>query len=79
MIEEVGEDGEPLAPEDHVRKFVNQAGVIVRDNLQITIQEWNKLKAAGVSFVYDRTKDMLWDNLMANFTLPLEEDPEKKS
>ena len=61
-----------MAPKKHATKFVNQCGVIVRDNIPITIQEWNKPKKSGdgVSYVDDRSKDDLWEKLMAHFNLP---------
>ena len=71
-IEVIGEDGEPLAPVAHAKKFKAQAGVIVRDNLDIRIREWHKQKDETISFVEDRTKKMLWGKLMAHFTLPPE-------
>jgi hypothetical protein len=37
-IEEIGEDGEPIAPVAHANKFVRQCRVLVRDNILITIQ-----------------------------------------
>ena len=74
-IEEIGPDSEPLAPEAHAKKFRAQAGVIVRDNLDIRIREWHKQKDETISFVDQKTKEMLWDKLMLNFTLP--EDPEE--
>jgi len=45
----------------------------------ISIHQWNKPKSEDpqVSFVNDRQKDDLWTSLKANFTLPLEEDPNK--
>jgi hypothetical protein len=50
--------------------------VIVRDSIPISIQEWNKPKADdGVTYVEDRCKEMLWNMLMTNFTLPPEVDP----
>ena len=73
-IEAIAEDGRPILPVTHTSIFVSQCGVVVRDNIPITIQDWNKPKAAGrrssTSFVDDRAKDMLWSTLMANFTLP---------
>ena len=71
-IEVIGEDGEPLAPVAHAKKFKAQAGVIVRDNLDIRIREWHKQKDETIPFVEDRTKKMLWGKLMAHFTLPPE-------
>ena len=76
-IEEVAANGLPIAPEKTAKLFVSQCGVIVRDNIPITIRDWNKPKADGVPYVDDRSKDMLWSTLMTNFTLPPEVDPDK--
>ena len=73
-IDEVAEDGKPIAPAKNAKLFVSQCGVIVRDSIPITIREWNNQKADGVSYVEDRSKDMLWNTLMTNFTLPKELD-----
>ena len=75
-IEEIAEDGQPIVPIQHARLFVNQCGAIVRDTIPITIQEWNKPKKAvdGVSYVDQRSKDLLWETLMAHFNLPPEYD-----
>jgi hypothetical protein len=69
-IEQIREDGELIAPVRHAKIFTRQCGVIVRDNVPITTQEWHKPKQDGVSYVDDRTKEMLWTKLMVNFTLP---------
>ena len=74
-IEEVAADGTPMAPDNSVQKFIGQCGVLARE-LPITIREWHKPKADGVSYVEDRAKDELWNKLMANFLLPPEEDPD---
>jgi hypothetical protein len=74
IIEEIGEDGEPIAPAAHVRKFVSQCGVLVRDNIPITTQEWKKTKMEGVSYVDTRSKNTLFRKLLVNFTLP---EPDK--
>jgi hypothetical protein len=37
MIEEIGEDGKPIAPAAHGNKFTRQCRVLVRDNIPITI------------------------------------------
>jgi hypothetical protein len=68
-IDEVTEDGEPIAPKENVHLFVNQCGVIVRDNIPITTREWNKPKVDGVSYVDQRSKDLLWDTLLSHFNL----------
>ena len=72
-IEVVNENGEPIAPRENARLFVSQCGVIVRDNVPISIQEWNKPKV-GTSYVDSRSKDFLWDTLKSHFTLPPECD-----
>jgi hypothetical protein len=74
-IEEVGRDGQPIAPKRSRDTFIHQCGVIVRDSVPISIQEWNKKKDPEVSYVQDRQKDDLWTSLMKNFSLPPEADP----
>jgi hypothetical protein len=75
-IEEVDAHGKLIAPKRSADAFVSQCRVIVRDNILIFIQEWNKPKADdGVTYVEDRCKEMLWNTLMTNFTLPPEVDP----
>jgi hypothetical protein len=69
-IKEIGEDGEPIAPAAHANKFTRQYGVLVRDNIPITIQEWKNTKTESVSYVHRRFKNMLWKKLMVYFTLP---------
>ena len=76
-IDAVSEDGEPLEPRKTATAFVSQCGVLVRDNIPITIREWNKpAKVDGVSFVDDRSKDWLWESLMSHFNLPVLATPE---
>jgi hypothetical protein len=75
-IEEIAADGKPTAPKRTADRFISQCGVVVRDSIPISIQEWNKPKADdGVSYVDDRSKDELWNTLMTNFSLPPEVDP----
>jgi hypothetical protein len=61
-INVIAPNGKPLEPKQHVTKFVNQCGVIVRDTIPITIQEWNEPKKphVGASFVDKRFKKDLW-------------------
>jgi hypothetical protein len=66
----VGVDGEPQAPDDFAKKIVKQCGVLVRDYIPITVQEWNRPSSGGVPFVGDVAKDKLFDRLMINFLLP---------
>ena len=71
-IDAIKENGEPLAPKKNADKFTRQCGVIVRDQIPISVQEWNKPAKGyqGVTFVDGRAKDLLWESLMAHFTLP---------
>ena len=65
--------GKPLEPRKNATKFKNQCGVIVRDQIPISVQEWKKpakRDRAGVTFVDERAKDVLWNMLMEHFTLP---------
>jgi hypothetical protein len=52
-IDVIAPNGKPLEPNQHATKFINQCGVIVRDTIPITVQEWNEPKKAhvGASFV----------------------------
>ena len=79
-INQVSEEGESIAPAENARKFINQCAVIVRDNIPISVKQWKKPKGDDVpegDYVIDRQKDDLWTALMAYFTLPPEEDPNK--
>jgi hypothetical protein len=72
-IDVIAPNGKPLEPKKHAIKFINQCGVIVRDTIPITVQEWIEPKKArvGANFVVVRTKKKdLWKKLMANFILP---------
>ena len=56
--------------------FRHQCGVLVRDNIPISVRDWLKRKGANEGdYVSDRCKDMLWNELMTHFTLPEQEDP----
>jgi predicted secreted Zn-dependent protease len=59
-------------PKEHCRKFINQAGVLVRDHVPISIPEWHKPKNAGpeASYVNDTLKKILWESLLTHFSLP---------
>ena len=71
-IEAIKTDGEPLAPKNIANKFVRQCGVLVKDQLLISIQEWKEpaKKRPDLTFVDDRAKSTLWESLMEHFTLP---------
>ena len=81
-IEAIRPNGEPLAPKKIADKFVRQCGVLVKDQLPISIQEWKETakKHPDLTFVDDRAKSLLWEKLMEHFTLPdhFTEDDEKK-
>ncbi|KAK1648789.1 hypothetical protein QYE76_066594 [Lolium multiflorum] len=66
--------GRPLEPQKHATKFINQCGAVVRDNVSITLQEWNEPKKArlGFTFVDKRTKKDCFKKLMEHFILPPE-------
>ena len=60
-IDVIAANGKPTEPKEHAIKFVNQCGVVARDNVPITVQEWNepKKKRHGVILLSDRAKDDL--------------------
>ena len=70
-IEAVRPNGEPLAPKKIADKFVRQCGVLVKDQLPISLQEWREpaKPRPDLTFVDDRQKSLLWDTLMEHFTL----------
>ena len=79
-IIEIAPDGEPIEPIRTRKSFSDQCGVLVRDKIPISIQQWYKPakdEDAEVSYGNDMQKEDLWTKLKANFTLPPEEDPEK--
>ena len=71
-IEAFKPNGEPLAPKKIADKFVRQCGVLVKDQLPISLQEWRKPAnpRPDVTFVDENQKNLLWDTLMEHFTLP---------
>src|SRR3954465_7291283 len=75
----IAPDGQPIEPIRTKKAFVAQCGVLVRDKILISIQQWLKPKNEDpeVSYVNDLQKNDLWTELKSNFTLPPEDDPEK--
>jgi hypothetical protein len=86
-IDFVFADGKPLEPNSVANAFTTQCGVLVRDMVLISIQEWNNPKAtkreraegepeegAGVSYVSKIVQDRLWESLLPHFTLPATKD-----
>ena len=55
VIDRVSDSGETMEPLECRRKFINQCGVVVRDLVPITLEEWHKPKDDnnGVSYVDD--------------------------
>jgi hypothetical protein len=41
-IEAIKSNGKPLEPKKNANKFTRQCGVIVRDQILISVQEWKK-------------------------------------
>ena len=70
-IEATKPNGEPLEPKKIADKFVRQCGVLVKDQLPISLQEWREpaKPRPDVNFVDKNQKDLLWDTLMEHFTL----------
>ncbi|KAJ1276178.1 hypothetical protein BS78_05G194200 [Paspalum vaginatum] len=59
-ITHVGDYGQPLEPVKAATKFVNYCGIIVRENVPISIPAWKKAEK----------KELLWRELSNKFTLP---------
>ena len=83
IIDIVSAGGEPLEPLECRRKFINQCGVLVRDMVPITFQEWHKPKdeTKATTYVDDKTKELLWEKILTKVTLPpdvVENEPWKK-
>ena len=75
IIEQVYRSGEPAWPIKTATKFTSQCGVVVRDLIPISIQEWNEPakeddNSHSVSFVSERSKTVVFNKLMSHFTLP---------
>jgi hypothetical protein len=71
-IDAIKPNGKPLAPKKIADKFIRQCGVLVKEQLPISLQEWREpaKPRPGVTFVDDRQKLLLWETLMEHFTLP---------
>ena len=71
-IEAIRPSGEPFAPKKVADKFVRQCGVLVKDQLPISIQKWKRpaKPSPDLTFVDDRAKKLLWEALISHFTLP---------
>ena len=71
-IEATKTNGEPRAPKNIAYKFVCQCRFLVKDKLPISLQEWKEPSkpCPDLTFVDDRAKKALWEDLMKHFTLP---------
>ena len=80
-ITAIARDGKPIEPIRARDAFRAQCGVLVRDKIPISIQQWLKPKKEDpevpTSYVSYMQKEDLWTTLKENFTLAPEEDPEK--
>ena len=74
IIEKVYRSGEPAWPISTATKFTSQCGVIVRDLIPISTEEWHEPAKEddhpAASFVSERSKTALFVKLMEHFTLP---------
>ena len=81
-IDAVSHTGQPTAPKKSADAFRSQCGVVVRNDIPISIQEWNKPAKAedrlGITYLDERSKDKLFDTLMSYFSLPDLDDEEQK-
>ena len=64
------DDGEPVEPPKVAKKFVSQCGVIVRDNVPISIRKWKSTDPTEEYVLPDTEKEMLWRELKAIFDWP---------
>ena len=71
-IDSIKANGEPLMPKNIANKWTHQCGVLVKDQLPISLQEWREpaKPRPDVNFVDNKQKGLLWDTLMEHFTLP---------
>jgi len=74
---EIAEDGEPIAPVEFARKYVNQCGVLVRENIPINRHRWKSANKDEPGVVPETEKDMLFESLKENFFFPEGTDIDK--
>ena len=57
-IDAIKDNGEPVKPKKNADKFIRRCGVLVKDQLTISIQEWRKpaKPRPDLTFVDDRAK-----------------------
>ena len=64
----IADDGQPIEPRRTKEAFSAQCGVLVRDMIPISIEQWlrPKEKDPEVSYVNDMQKEDLWTQVTAN-------------
>ena len=72
VIDRVSDSGEPMEPLDCRRKYINQCGVVVRDMVPISLEEWHQPKdeKKPTTYVDERLKGLCWDALLTKVNLP---------
>lgn len=78
ILSEFEEDtGKVLGP--HAQKFVSHCGYLVRDRIPINAHEWKQKKVAPhISFVSDRDKALVWQDVLQHFALDTEDEALKE-
>jgi len=75
----VAPDGELIAPEVAVKKYVRQCGCLVRDHISISFKLWKANNPSEQSYaVPEREKEWLWWELKKNFMVPAESEESAK-
>jgi hypothetical protein len=61
-----------MHPKANATKFVTECGVLVRDHIPISTQEWHEpKKVKEASFITNAKKDDLWTRISSTLTLPM--------
>ena len=63
----------------HAKKFVAHLGYLVRDRIPINAREWkHKKEASNISFVSDRDKALIWQDVLQHFMLDTQDEALKE-
>jgi hypothetical protein len=61
------------------KKFVAHCGYLVRDRLPVSAREWRQRKDnPNISFVSDRDKELIWQDILQHFTLDTQDEALKE-
>ena len=61
------------------KKFVAHCGYFVRDRLPVSAREWRQRKDnPNISFVSDRDKKLIWQDILQHFTLDTQDEALKE-